>query len=45
MTGTITGGSDVTVRKASLVRVDLAGEDPPRGTLEWVIPSRVLAGD
>jgi len=43
--GTITGGSDVTVRKASLVRVDLTGEDPPRGSLEWLVPSRVLAGD
>ena len=45
VTGTITGGSDVAVKKASLVRVDLDGEDPPRGVLEWVIPSRVLAGD
>ena len=43
--GRITGGSRVTCRKASLIRVDLREEQPPRGTLEWSIPPRVLAGD
>ena len=40
--GEITGGSQVTCRKGSLIRVDLHGEGPPRGSLEWSIPARVL---
>ena len=40
--GEITGGSQVTCRKASLIRVDLHGERPVRGSLEWSVPARVL---
>ena len=40
--GEITGGSELTCRKASLIRVDLRSERPPGGSLEWSIPARVL---
>ncbi len=41
--GQIVGGARITCRKASLVRIDLFSERPPRGTLEWSVPSRLLA--
>ncbi len=40
--GSITGGSAVACRKASLIRVDLRSERPLHGSLEWSIPARVL---
>lgn len=43
--GRITGGSHIICKKGSLLRVDLWGEDPPRGDLVWSIPPKVLAGD
>lgn len=40
--GDITGGSEITCRKASLIRVDLRSERPVSGSLEWSIPAQVL---
>jgi len=35
-------GGRVTVKKGSLIRVDLFSPDPPRGTLAWIIPPKML---
>ncbi|MBE0567308.1 MAG: histidine phosphatase family protein [Krumholzibacteria bacterium] len=43
--GGIVGGARLTCRKASLIRVDLDTQEPPRGSLEWSVPPRLLAGD
>ncbi len=41
--GMITGGGQIEVKKGSLIRVDLVSTHPPRGTLIWNIPPRLLA--
>jgi phosphohistidine phosphatase len=38
----ITGGGHVMVKKGSLIRIDLFALRPPRGTLIWNIPPRML---
>lgn len=36
------GGGRVTVKKGSLIRVDLFSLKPPRGELVWIIPPKML---
>jgi phosphohistidine phosphatase len=43
--GDVIGGGQVTVKKGSLLRVDLHGQRPPRGVLAWSLPPRLLVGD
>jgi phosphohistidine phosphatase len=43
--GAVTGGSQLSCKKGSLLRIDLWSEDPPRGELVWSIPPKVLADD
>jgi phosphohistidine phosphatase len=38
----ITGGSDVMMKKGSAARVDLIAQQPPRGTLVWLLTPRTL---
>jgi phosphohistidine phosphatase len=38
----ICGGGNVVVKKGSLIRVDLFSTFPPRGSLVWSIPPKIL---
>ncbi len=41
--GALIGGGSVVCKKGTLARVDLHTLDPPRGTLVWLLPPKVLA--
>ncbi len=36
------GGGEVMIKKGGLARVDLEQNNPPKGTLTWVLPPKVL---
>lgn len=41
--GALIGGGRVVCKKGSLARVDLYSLNPPRGSLVWLLPPKVLA--
>lgn len=40
--GDLIGGAQIVVKKGSLARIDLYGLAPPRGSLVWMVPPKLL---
>jgi phosphohistidine phosphatase len=40
--GDLIGGAQIVVKKGSLARIDLHGLAPPRGSLVWMVPPKLL---
>jgi phosphohistidine phosphatase SixA len=40
--GDLIGGAQVVVKKGSLARIEMHSLSPPRGTLVWLIPPKLL---